>query len=93
MRRLVVVVALLSCGALVGCGPMPPTEPDPDLVQCETERETIELALEAYLISEPGMSYPATLEELIGTYLKPGTLTQPWEYGSVGSAYTLDGPC
>ena len=39
---------------------------------------TIELALEAYLISEPGMSYHATLTELIGAYLKPGTVTQPW---------------
>jgi hypothetical protein len=95
MRRLMVAVALLVGGTLAGCGPLPPTEPepDPDLAECQTERETIELALEAYLISEPGMSYPPTLEQLLGTYLKPGTITQPWEYGSVGATYTLDGPC
>lgn len=93
MRRLLGAVALVAGGALVGCGPMPPTEPDPDLVACQLERETIEVALEAYLISEPGMSYPATLDELIGFYVEPGTVTQPWEYTSTGSAYTLDGPC
>lgn len=93
MRRLMGAVALVAGGALVGCGPMPPTEPDPDLLGCRTERETIELALEAYLVSEPGMSYPSTLDELVGSYLEPGTVRQPWDYTSTGSAYTLDGPC
>jgi hypothetical protein len=95
MRRLMVVVALLAGGALVGCGPLPPAdpEPDPDLVQCEIERETIELALEAYLVSEPGMSYPPTLEELLGSYLDPDWVTLPWGYSSTGTAFTLDGPC
>ena len=87
------VAAALLLGA---CGTPPPGEPTPTTVddgtdvRCRTERDTIEIALEAWAMEHLG--YPAAIEELVGVYIKR-TPEFPWTYVSTGATYTLDGPC
>ena len=45
MRKVLIAGVLVMGGVLTGCGPLPPTGPDP--VQCDT-MTTLETALEAY---------------------------------------------
>ncbi len=90
MRKVLIAGVLVMGGVLTGCGPLPPTGPDP--VQCETERTTLETALEAYR-ADSGLGYPPSLDDLVGLFVKPGSITQSWDYSSTGAAYVLDGPC
>lgn len=97
MRRFAAVVVLVSSSVLAaGCivppGPGDPVDPV-DPVECATERRTIETALEAARIESASMEYPATLEELVGVWLEPGSIDVDWTYSSTGDSYTLLGPC
>lgn len=93
MRHVAVAVGAglaLTIGA--GCAPMPEL-PEEDLTRCEVERRTIETALEAWFISDGDGSYPATLDELVGTWVEPGFITFDWLYGSDGASYSMFGRC
>lgn len=94
MDRLRYVAVALGAGLALtigaGCAPMPEL-PEEDLTRCEVERLTIETALEAWFAEE--LSYPATLDELVGTWVEPGSITFDWLYGSDGETYSMFGPC
>ncbi len=93
LRTTAASVALIATVALgVGCAPSP--LPDDGAQQaCEIERATIETALEAWKASDGGGQYPSTFEDLIGVYIKPGSIKVDWLYGSDGASYSLYGPC
>ena len=93
MRNAVVSVgAVLSMAVGAACAP--PTElPEEELNRCEVERRTIETALAAWVASEGAGTYPALLEELVGVFLAPDTITFDWLYGSDGASYSMFGPC
>ena len=88
MRKLLAVVLLASGFTVLGCVPVPGPETEDPF--CEVQRETIELALEAHLVSEG--SYPAEFADLIGYWLKPGEYLD-WIYTTTGDGYLLVGPC
>ncbi len=89
MRTLLAVVLLASGSMVLGCVPAP--DPGTDDPNCEVERETIELALEAHL-ADSG-SYPAELADIIGVWLDPDDEYLDWTYAISGDGYLLVGPC
>lgn len=96
-RRWMGALAVLGAGTwLSGCI-TPPSAPPTSTTQpvsteqCETERETIETALEATNVDVG--QFPATLESMLGIYLDPDTDVSRWTYTSTGATYTLTGDC
>lgn len=97
-RRWMGALAVLGAGTwLTGCitppsgSPTTTTEPV-STQQCETERETIELALEAGSL-ELG-EYPPSIQWLLDhMYLAPKHVTLDWSYSTDGASFTLTGDC
>lgn len=97
-RRWMGALAVLGAGTwLSGCI-TPPSAPPTSTTepvsneQCEIERETIEVALEAGSL-ELG-AYPPSIQWLLDhTYLAPKHVTLDWTYSSDGASFTLTGDC
>ncbi len=88
--------ALISTAALLGaCGTPPPdgtTTTTIDDNACQIERQTIETALEASLVSDG--AYPSSIAELIDEgWIAPKHISLAWTYQSDGVTYTLTGSC
>ena len=93
-RRLGAAALVAGTAALAACGTPPPPE-DPDaLVRCLTDKKTIEIAVEAYAVSQVGVNYPSSLQDVLDEgYLKPSTDISVWTYVSTSTGFTLTGPC
>ena len=97
-RRWMGALAVLGAGTwLTGCitppsgPPTTTTEPVSDQY-CETERETIELALEAGSL-ELG-EYPPSIQWLVDHgYVAPQSIMFDWIYSTDGATFTLTGDC
>jgi len=93
LRTAAASAALVATAAFgVGCTPTPPPD-DESQAACEIERRTIETALEAWSADAGGGQYPATLGELGGVFIKPGSIDLDWIYGTDGASFSLFGPC
>ena len=93
LRTVAASAALVAIAAPgVGCTPTPPPD-DESQVACETERRTIETALEAWRADAGGGQYPSALEDLDGVFIEPGSIDLDWIYGSDGASFSLFGPC
>lgn len=85
----IAILAVLGGAVIIGIGAM---RENAEEQVCKTNKETIELAIEAYKVSED--ANPADLEALTGAgYLKAGTVdVDDWEInGAAGTARYLGG--
>ena len=97
-RSFIVGTAAAAALLLGACGTPAPgpvtttttTMDETSTQRCQVERETIEIALEAWALEHNG--YPAALQELVGVYIEDSP-EFPWTYASTGADYTLTGHC
>ncbi len=94
-RAFVAGTTVAAALLLSGCGTPAPeqattTTTEHDLMRCRVERDTIEVALEAWAIEHDG--YPSALQELVGVYLEDAP-EFVWTYVSTGTEFTLTGAC
>ncbi len=95
------IVGTAAAAALLlgACGTPPPgpdstTTTSVDDTRCRTDKKTIETAIEAYAISQVGVNYPATLDEVLDAgFLRPDTDLSIWTYTTTGTEFSLTGPC